>query len=135
MKQTKPIICTAIIERNKKILLVKPKTGKHKGIWNIPGGHKEKNETPKQAAIRETLEETGYIIKPFKLIGTYTNNQRVKKVWQVKITNGCLHLQTNEISSAKWLTIPQTLKLELTDSTRYAILDYQKGKFYCRHRI
>ena len=31
--------------------------------WMIPGGGKEDNETEKECAIRETLEETGYVIK------------------------------------------------------------------------
>ncbi|YBV93549.1 NUDIX hydrolase (plasmid) [Bacillus sp. PK9-021] len=31
--------------------------------WSLPGGGVEKGETPEQAAIRETKEETGYDIK------------------------------------------------------------------------
>ncbi len=41
------------------------------GTWAPPGGHLEYGETPEQCASRETLEETGIIIKPndFKIIG------------------------------------------------------------------
>lgn len=44
----------------KKILLVK-----HKKFdkWVQPGGHIEENETPEEAALRETYEETGVKVK------------------------------------------------------------------------
>lgn len=32
--------------------------------WGPPGGHVEAGETPKQGAIRETLEESGLSVKP-----------------------------------------------------------------------
>lgn len=31
-----------------------------RGVWNVPGGHIERLERPKQAAIREFVEETGF---------------------------------------------------------------------------
>lgn len=34
------------------------------GLWGFPKGHREDGETPLQAAIRETLEETGLVIPP-----------------------------------------------------------------------
>lgn len=49
---------------SKKILLVKHKKF---GKWVQPGGHIEDNETPEEAAVRETYEETGIKIK---LLGT-----------------------------------------------------------------
>ena len=44
-----------------KLLIVKANYKKH---WSIPGGIIDHNETPKQAAIRETKEEVGIILDP-----------------------------------------------------------------------
>jgi 8-oxo-dGTP diphosphatase len=37
--------------------------------WDIPGGHLEPGESPDQAAIRETLEETQVVVEPLELVG------------------------------------------------------------------
>jgi ADP-ribose pyrophosphatase YjhB (NUDIX family) len=42
------------------------------GSWAQPGGFLEVDETVNQAAIRETLEETGLLIEPGDIIGLYT---------------------------------------------------------------
>jgi 8-oxo-dGTP pyrophosphatase MutT (NUDIX family) len=46
--------------------------GDHPGEWAFPGGHVESDETPEQAARRETFEEAGY--EPEKLIELGTTN-------------------------------------------------------------
>ena len=48
----------AIILQNGKILLGKRKNEPAKGKWAVPGGAVELGETPEEAAIRETYEET-----------------------------------------------------------------------------
>lgn len=53
------IACRAIITQNDEILLSYEEKNDQ---FMIPGGGKEKNETEKQCVIRETQEETGYII-------------------------------------------------------------------------
>jgi ADP-ribose pyrophosphatase YjhB (NUDIX family) len=42
------------------------------GSWAQPGGFLEVDETVAEAAIRETLEETGLIVEPGELVGFYT---------------------------------------------------------------
>jgi ADP-ribose pyrophosphatase YjhB (NUDIX family) len=37
--------------------------------WDIPGGHLEPGESPDQAAIRETLEETQVVVELLELVG------------------------------------------------------------------
>jgi predicted NUDIX family NTP pyrophosphohydrolase len=50
------------------VLLVHPSGDKNKtSAWSIPKGKKEKGETGLEAAVRETLEETGVKVDPNSL--------------------------------------------------------------------
>jgi ADP-ribose pyrophosphatase YjhB (NUDIX family) len=42
------------------------------GWWAQPGGFLEVDETVTEAAIRETLEETGLVVEPGEIVGLYT---------------------------------------------------------------
>ena len=42
------------------------------GAWAQPGGFLEVDETLGEAAVRETLEETGLLIEPGEIVGLYT---------------------------------------------------------------
>ncbi|MEJ3658136.1 NUDIX domain-containing protein [Actinomycetes bacterium KLBMP 9759] len=43
------------------LLQLRGRINEHAGTWGIPGGAVERGETPAQAAVRETLEETGLV--------------------------------------------------------------------------
>ena len=53
----------AVILRDGKILLSHETVS---GWWLIPGGGLEEGETPEECCIRETEEETGFIVKPLR---------------------------------------------------------------------
>lgn len=53
-----------ILEKESKVFLMRRyNTGWEDGKYNLPSGHVEANETPKETAIRECNEETGVIIQ------------------------------------------------------------------------
>ena len=86
-----------IVLDNNKILLVKNRKNEYvdnpKSCWGFPKGHLQDGEAPKDAAKREVLEETGFIVelvdkKP--LVETryeiFVNKEKVKKtVWFFKM--------------------------------------------------
>ncbi|MGK5090766.1 8-oxo-dGTP diphosphatase [Deltaproteobacteria bacterium TL4] len=45
------------------LMLHRKKQDEYQGLWLAPGGKVEKNETPFEAAIRETREETGFTLQ------------------------------------------------------------------------
>lgn len=47
------------------------------GNWSLPGGAIDVGETVRQAAVRETLEESGITCEVSGLLGIYTNPQHV----------------------------------------------------------
>jgi ADP-ribose pyrophosphatase YjhB (NUDIX family) len=38
------------------------------GRWTLPGGWADVNESPSQSVVRETEEESGYVVKPVRLL-------------------------------------------------------------------
>lgn len=55
----------SIIEdvKNNNFLMIRHQRGINKGYINFPGGKKEENESMEDCVVRETLEETGLLIK------------------------------------------------------------------------
>ena len=60
---------TLICPRSEEILLVKRAFSPAKGLWGLPGGFIELNETPEDGAMRELKEETNLNGKVVKLLG------------------------------------------------------------------
>jgi ADP-ribose pyrophosphatase YjhB (NUDIX family) len=68
------VTVAAVIERDGLFLLVEEETTEGLRL-NNPAGHLDCGETPEQACIRETLEETAYSFKPDALVGLYLSRQ------------------------------------------------------------
>jgi 8-oxo-dGTP diphosphatase len=78
-----PIPCSAALVRDSQggILLVKRGVEPGKGLWGLPSGFIEMEETPESACLRELEEETGLMGEVESLIGVYTQESaRYKRV-------------------------------------------------------
>jgi ADP-ribose pyrophosphatase YjhB (NUDIX family) len=60
------------------------------GAWAQPGGFLEVDETVAEAAIRETLEETGLVVEPGEIVGLYSRLEAaiVVIVFEARIVGG-----------------------------------------------
>ena len=64
------VVVATVLEEDNKYLLVEESVDE-KRVLNQPAGHLEPGESLKDAAIRETLEETGRVVSIDYLIGIY----------------------------------------------------------------
>jgi len=69
---TPKIDVRAAVIKDGKILLVQESTDK---CWAMPGGWADVGDVPSEVAVRETKEESGFDVKPIKVIGVYDANR------------------------------------------------------------
>ena len=62
----------AVAFREGRILLVKEPGD---AGWSLPGGWADVGESPSEAAARETLEESGYQVRPVRLLAAYDRDR------------------------------------------------------------
>lgn len=81
-------------------------------IWTLPGGAVEPNETLKQAAVRETLEETGLEVEVDNIIAVNEaffperDHHALLITFSAKIIGGNVSIQyPEEILQIKWIDI------------------------------
>ncbi len=99
--------------------------------WTLPGGGVNKKESPEDAAMRETREETGFIVKSIAgEIGTYTGKwgkgDKVR-VYYSGDFEGSMSLKPNlEIMARSWFDIDH-LPDEISPANRRRIEAYRAG--------
>jgi ADP-ribose pyrophosphatase YjhB (NUDIX family) len=66
------VVTTIPVTEDGRVVLLRRGIEPGRGSWAQPGGFLEVDETVTEAAIRETLEETGLTVVPGEFIGLYT---------------------------------------------------------------
>ena len=91
-----------IVEREGSVLLVKVNYGPRNGRWALPGGLVEDDETPDAAAIRETEEETGFVVELDGLLTTYMRPGApiMVVIYRSHIVGGEMRIAPEELSEA-----------------------------------
>jgi ADP-ribose pyrophosphatase YjhB (NUDIX family) len=79
------VTVATIVERDGRFLLVYEEA-EGKKVYNQPAGHLEANETLIEAAIRETLEETGWDVKPESVVSVRLYEAPTNGITYLRVT-------------------------------------------------
>lgn len=107
----------AVIERDRKILLVKRNTEPFNRYWALPGGHIDFGETAEEAVMREVKEETGLTFRP-KFLG-YRDEIYPDINWYGEVlifygeAEGEENIDGKEITDIKWFALDEALNMKL----------------------
>jgi 8-oxo-dGTP diphosphatase len=107
---TKPGISAAIITDGDRVLMVRRRVKEGELSWQFPAGGIEPGETPEEAAVRETLEETGLKVEAKKLIGqrVHPKTGREMSYTACRVVDGEAHVaDADELDAVAWVTLDE----------------------------
>ena len=106
---------TILRDSQDRYLMIQERLPSAYGLWNIPAGHQDSDETEQEAAVRETYEETGLKVELLDghPINSETSQEGGHKYFAFlgKIVDGELKIQETEILNAKWMAFPEIKQL------------------------
>ena len=89
-----------VVNERNEILLIQRGYGNQEGQWSLPGGHREKGDSLRKTAVKETREETGIRIIAYSLY--HKSEQHGFEIWRGRPIGGRLRPQKKECLDAKW---------------------------------
>jgi 8-oxo-dGTP diphosphatase len=118
--------CFTIVMNKGRILLAKRKDYP---LWDLPGGSLEEDELLEDCAIRETEEETGYIITIKRKIGEYYQPQYddMQHLFLGEVNSGLPIKGGPETERVEWFS-PKKLPIFMIPNRRKQIKNYLKHK-------
>ncbi|MGX4769952.1 NUDIX hydrolase [Bradyrhizobium guangdongense] len=113
MVRTPVMAAGGIVLRRGEAPLIAVVRQRKRNEWVLPKGKLDEGETPKQAAHREVLEETGHDVAMHEFLGTlvYQSGGRSKVVhfWRMEAEGGPVRKLMSDIKAVDWLTLDDAL--------------------------
>jgi 8-oxo-dGTP pyrophosphatase MutT (NUDIX family) len=128
-----PSVNVAVVNEAGDLLLIRRTDN---GNWALPGGAIDLGESVAQAAVRETLEETGIECEVTGIVGIYsdprhvilyTSDGEVRQEFSIVLTARILHGQptpSSESSEVRWVPRPALPQHAMDRSMRVRIGDF-----------
>ncbi len=92
-----------------KFLITRRQSGLYQGMWCLPGGHINRDETMRQAVIREVKEETGLNFDPqlFSCFDEIIPEHDIHSITVVfdGLVNGTIKPQADEVAEIGWYSL------------------------------
>lgn len=131
----------AVVEQSGHVLLVRRKSAPGKGLWALPGGHLNLDETTLNGAIRELREETKIKVPDPVLKGSIVNKELFDNPHRStigRVITHAFHFKLNDdiklpkvkgsddADKAKWVPISELVESDFFDD-HYHVIQYFLG--------
>lgn len=104
------IVVGSIAVYENKVLLCRRAIEPQKGLWTLPAGYMELDETSEEAAVREAIEEADADIEITGLLGVFNlpHVNQVQLIYKAKLLDDHIAAgdETSEVKLFSWNNIP-----------------------------
>ncbi|MER7771903.1 NUDIX hydrolase [Kitasatospora sp. NPDC096140] len=108
--EERPGIAAALVVHEACILMVRRRVSEGQLSWQFPAGEIEPGESPEQAAVRETAEETGLGVAAVKLLGerVHPKTGRLMSYTACRVVGGTAEVvDTEELDQLAWVALAE----------------------------
>ncbi|MFF3112519.1 NUDIX hydrolase [Kitasatospora sp. NPDC057904] len=108
--EERPGIAAAIVVHEGRVLMVRRRVSEGQLSWQFPAGEIEVGESPEQAAVRETAEETGLRVAAVKLLGerVHPKTGRLMSYTACEAVSGTAEVvDTEELDQLAWVALAE----------------------------
>lgn len=106
----KPALSMAVVVADGKLLMIRRREREGDLLWALPGGAIEAGESPEEAAVRETLEETGLKVEATSVIGqrVHPKTHREMSYTACRVIDGVAHVaDADELDAVAWVGLAE----------------------------
>ena len=82
-------------------------------MWDVPGGHVEKDETPEECIVREMKEEMNLALDGFKFFSKIEFDDRIEHTFWASANFDVEEIELNEGQKLKWFTKDEAKQTQL----------------------
>jgi ADP-ribose pyrophosphatase YjhB (NUDIX family) len=123
------VVTTLPVTEASELVLIRRAIAPGLGDWAQPGGFLEADETVLQGAVRETLEETGLIVEPDRIVGIYSRPQAAVVVvaFEAVIVGGRMAATTESLEVRPFAIEDIPWQDLAFDTTLWAVRDWVRS--------